>query len=389
MSESVASLVKEMKKRKIWDTTTVILVGLDGYSADLRAGEPGAANLFSESTRATLMIKPARKKREGPFNWKIDSNVSLVDVGTTLFEMIAPGEPLPASKFETTSLASALNGPEVNWSADRKIVSESAWPEWRAVGGVRSAVRSGSFLYIFDVNDQLYNTLTDSLEFSPLPLKEPRTLALRDSLAQYLRDHDYVPWQASDALALEKTQLAQELWRERAPAADSYLRLRALSKRHPQDSDLLAWRAILALSRNDWVELKAAAGDDHPVWKYVAAINLGEKVARPLEPCLKALDVHTTEMRKACSDDYVRDIVTWVTETDPKIRDRAMESATKTGLGRALFDRISRQNAVAGDTWDVSRGALSEPPLSDLILALPEMKKYRIILRSKLASRVD
>ncbi len=386
VGESVATVVKELKARKLWDSTYVFLIGLDGYALANRMDETQGTNLFSETTRATLMIKPGRKTREGSFTWKIDQNVSLVDVGATLFELVDPEGEKPTSKFETISLAAAFEGPETGWSEGRKIVSETAWPEWRGVGGIRAAMRSGPYLYLFDDNDQLFNTLTDSLEVTPLPLGEPRSASLRDAFAVSLRKWGYLPWRASNPLAIDKALLAQDLWHERGPVADSRERLRKLSRRFPKDPELNAWRAILALQAGNWTELKSVAGAEFPVWKYVAAVNLGEKAERPMAPCLRALDVPTAEVRKACSDDLARDIVEWATTKDDRTRERAMEAALRGSVAKALAEKIAKQNAVAGDVWDVSKDPLNAPAMSDLILALPEMKKYRTAVRARLAS---
>lgn len=386
VGESLTRLVQEMKARKIWDSTSVFLIGLDGFAQSSRMDESQGTNLFSETTRATLMIKPGRKKREGPFTWKIDQNVSLVDVGLTLFELVDPQGEKPRSKFETVSLAPALAGPSTGWPEGRKIVSETAWPEWRGVGGVRAALRSGPYLYLFDDNDQLFNTLTDSFETTSLPLGEPRAASLRDAFASTLRKLGYLPWRPTSSLAVDKAILAQDLWHERGPVADSRERLRKLSRRYPKDHELTAWRAIFALQSGDWNELKAVAGDEYPVWKYVAAVNLGEKAERPLAPCFRALDVRSIEVRKACTDDLAREIIEWVTTKDEKARDRAQEAALRGAIAKALAEKIAKQNAVAGDVWDVSKTPLSDVAISDLLLALPEMKKYRAAIRARLAS---
>ncbi|MEK7355285.1 MAG: hypothetical protein AAB250_02470, partial [Bdellovibrionota bacterium] len=52
---------------------------------------------------------------------------------------------------------------------------------------------------------------------------------------------------------------------------------------------------------------------------------------------------------------------------------------------QALAEKIAKQNAVAGDVWDVSRSPLSDVAMSDLLLALPEMKKYKAQIRARIA----
>lgn len=392
VSESLSELVREMKRRKTWDSTNVFLVGLNGFVSDRRSGEPGATNLFFESTRATLMLKPARKMKEGPYNWKIDSNVSLVDLGVTLIEILGLNVGEQKSRLDPVSLAQSLESPNPNWEADRKILVESAWPVWKGRGEVRSALRSGPYFYLFDENDQLYNTLTDSLEVTPLLLAEPSIARLRDGYAATLREFGYRPWRNRGkdiSLQSAKALLAQELWRDREPSKELISRLATLSRKYPEDRELLGWRANLALNRSDWTELKAIAGQTRPAWLYVAESNLDlkKKVDAPKDSCLRALLSRIGEPEKNCGDSLARDLLLWSNEkVDSESRNRAMEAFLVGTSSKTLVDRIARADMVAGDVWDVSPGRWPEPPYSDLMMALPSLKKYRATVRAKLAS---
>ncbi len=392
VSESLSDLVRELKHRKVWDSTNIFLVGLNGFVSDRRAGEPGATNLFFESTRATLMLKPARKMKEGPYNWKIDSNVSLVDLGVTLFNVLGLSQGGQKSKLNPVSLEQSLVSPNPDWDSDRKILVESAWPVWKSHGAVRAALRSGPYFYLFDENDQLYNTLTDSLEVTPLLLAEPSVARLRDNFASTLRDLGYHPWRSRGSemsLQAAKALLAQELWRDREPSTDVLNRLSKLSRRFPDDRELLGWRANLALQRADWVELKSLAASDRPAWLFVAETNLEtkKKVELPKDACLKAMLARVGQPEKNCGDAPARDLLIWSDEkSTADSRNRAMDAFLISSVSRTLTDRIARADMVAGDVWDVSSGRWPEPPLSDLMLALPSFKKYRATVRAKIAS---
>jgi hypothetical protein len=391
VSESIETLVKEMKHRKIWDTTTVILVGLNGVANDVRSSEPGAVNLFGESTRTVLMVKPAHEARPEyvkPSNWKIDSNVSLVDVGETLQVMLSrSGSSVKSrvvSKMGTVSLLSAFFDPKPNWADDREIVVESAWPLWRGIGGIRSALRKGPYFYLFDENDQIFNTLTDNLEFRSLPLGEPGASRLRDQFAQFLRANDYSPWRIVDRADLDRTLLGQELWRDRLVSEETANRLKALTNKYKGHRELIGWRANVDLQRADWADLKVIATKERPLWAYVADANLNAKIPPLIDLCLKALFAHIGERGKDCGDELSRSLALWADETKPrKDRDKAMDTFNKLEISKALSDRVSRTNLTVGDVWDVSRGPWTEPSLTDLMLAMPDMKKFRVVRSRK------
>ena len=388
VSESIETLVREMKRRKIWDSTTVVLVGLNGNVSDARNGEPGAVNLYSESTRSTLMVKPARHANPDyiiPSNWKIDSNVSLVDIGETLLEMLTAATPDESggqgrvvSKMGTVSLQNAFTDPKPNWPDNREILVESAWPDWRGVGGVRASLRRGPYLYLFDSDARLYNTLTDNLEVRPLPLNEPGVARLREEFSVHLKSLGYSPWKITNDSELDRTLLGEDLWRERPVTAEMAKRLKALTRRYPDNRELIGWRAHVDVQRADWPDLKAAAGEVRPLWSYVADVNLNSPKQTILDACSKALFTQSADRDKDCGDDLARALATWADEHKSRAdRERAMELFNRLEINKAVSDRVSRANLTAGDTWDVSRGRWSEPSLTELMLATPALRKYR------------
>lgn len=394
IDESLGTLFREMKTKKIWDSTDVFVVGLGGAAPVAfteRAGEMQPTNLFGESTHAALMIKPAGKRREGPFNWKIDINVSLVDVGTTLFDLVVGRLPegLSRSSSAGVSLQSALKGPAPNWAHDRSITSESAWADWRGVGGIRGAVRRESYLYVLDEPDSIYNTLTDNFEYSPLPLGDERSYQTRMQLSESLRNQGYQSWQAPSRSTVEKLALARDLWRRKEIDAETLSRLRNLALRFSKDEELAGWRAVLALRRSDWVELKETAGKEsvRAEWAFVAARNLGEKANVPASPCFDFLKERPSERKlsRDCSSSGVRELFDWTNEALPESeRTKAFEALLRIQSQKALANTLAEHNVANGWVWDVPIDGLSVPDPVELILALPEMRKYRNQLRTKL-----
>ena len=276
VSESIETLVKEMKRRHVWDSTTVILVGTNGLASESRLSEPQAVNLFAEATRVVLMVKPANTANPEyakPTNWKIDTNVSLVDLGETLFEMLGAPSSRGVSKMGSVSLLSSFSDPHANWAEDRDIVIESAWPVWRNAGGVRSSLRRGPYFYLFDESDQVYNTLTDTLETRALPHLDPSTVKMREDASTVLRAAGYEPWRALNRAELERTSLGELVWRDRPLSNELVLELRHLTRKYPDNSELRGWLANVDLQKGDWTDLRLIARKDRPLWAYIADVN--------------------------------------------------------------------------------------------------------------------
>jgi arylsulfatase A-like enzyme len=391
VGQSLANLVREMKKRKIWDSTDVVLVGLNGYVGDVRPGEPAALNLFSESTRSTLMIKPSRRKREGPFNWKIDTPVSLVDLSATLYDLVDPVDNPPLSKFLTVSLRTALEGPTASWPADRPIVSESAWSQWREGGGIRASVRKGPYFFLFDQHEQVLNTLTDTLETTPAPRSDKQSEAARQELESFLMSLQYSPWEGGSTAAFEKAILGRDIWRSRGPDNDALKRLQSLARRFPYDEEIIGWRAIWALRRGNWKELKTLAlalpdtDSNRASWLYVASKNLEEKSEIPLDPCFAFLKDkgHEGGVARDCRDAVTRDLIAVIEENAEIEHGHNLDEFLRAYSTRALTVRVAEYNAVTGLQWDTSPGQLNAPDTVDLILALPEYKKLKSLAHAR------
>jgi hypothetical protein len=209
-------------------------------------------------------------------------------------------------------------------------------------------------------------------------------------LSEYLRGVHYESWRAPERVEFEKLSLARDLWRKRQADDDDMNRLRALSRRFPKDSMIAAWRAILALRRSDWTELKDVAGKnrDRVEWAFVAARNLGEKWVAPTDPCIVPMvpaPLRVKTLPKDCSVAGVRELYQWADESlSEDVRNRAMDSLVKLQSAKSLSMVIAENNLANGWVWDTSIAGLTAPDPVDLIMALPELKRYRAILKGKL-----
>jgi arylsulfatase A-like enzyme len=176
VSESIGHLLDQLKKRNRWNNTYVVVTGLNGHTRENRSDEIPPMNLHNENAQVFLVIKPVTKVRDEAIEWSIDSNVTLVDLGATFYDLIGASEgAFLEREFQTNSLLSAIERPAVSWSKDRFILTESAWAQWRGVGSTRYALRQEHFFFLYDSDPKLFNTLIDRQEMSPLSHKDPLT----------------------------------------------------------------------------------------------------------------------------------------------------------------------------------------------------------------------
>src|SRR6185312_2370104 len=75
IEESLGHLVEWLKAHKRWNSTHVVLTGLNSlHRPDLEReidSEPGPLNLRSTGVQVTLFIKPARAERDNVIQWAV------------------------------------------------------------------------------------------------------------------------------------------------------------------------------------------------------------------------------------------------------------------------------------------------------------------------------
>ena len=387
VDESLGYLFQEMKKRKTWDATNIVVVGLNSHGNEEHE-EIRALNLYSEGTHVSLFVKPAGDEKKVLGNF--DSDVSLVDVGATLFDWL--GEPLEPSSDDnlvSISFKDLLKDRSAIEQKKRLIITESAWSKWRNFGEIRFAVRSSNLLVLNDRTPRIFDTLSDSVELVNLGSSGLHSATLLN-IRSFFSSHHLEPFDSLKREQRLKFNLAQELWRGVRPSNELLLRLAELSDKNPADLQLLNWKAIWDLRLDRWKQLKASGiKASHPLWKFIAARNLKEKLDIPDDPCLNLIKEYSNakinlNFRDCRAEDF-NELLTWLDDSQVlSIRQRAMESFLKIHTDKVLLDRISELNFLTGMSWDVSLSFPKEPSVSDLILALTENRKYRQILNKRL-----
>ncbi|WP_413583357.1 sulfatase-like hydrolase/transferase [Bdellovibrio sp. HCB288] len=385
--ESLYELITQIKSARRWENTTVILVGLSGHNNGDRRDRRDfpTLNLNSENTQVALLIKPAQKKKKGdePIYWKADQNVTLADVGKTLFELL--GESVvenDGGDFPVHSLTGVLKSPEANWSEDRPFPIESAWALWRNAGPLRVAVISQHVLYINDEVPKLYNTLVDRMEATPLPLLQQSLLPTTNRLQSLIKKNQFPAYTPLNSEWLAKLSIPYNRW-TRPDQEPLLLRdLKRLGNNHAyKNLNILNWTAQVSLNQRDWETLKnLGIKNGVSVWQYVGEKNLNAKNPKTSDPCIELLtskEVDATRM-KNCNDPLFLDLVDWLrADVRGLAKDSQRKKFERSFKNYMLDQEIQRNNIALGLIWDTSRENLYAPSRAELALHLPENAKIR------------
>lgn len=396
--ENLGRLIKILKKKKRWDQTTFIVLGLNGREMNPRPGEIEPLLLNSENTQVALFVKPPTKPRDQAVQWNVDRNVTLVDVGRSLFDL-AGAEPgakngvqNPASwddeaPFPVVSLTKAFTSANLDWDEDRPLLIESAWGAWQMGLPVRGAVLRGHRLTIDGPKPRQYNMLTDRLEMNVTVFQSPDDPVVAPDIG-LLRKVGIERWTGIPDEERAVFEIPPLTWISPLFEQEllNRLRVRALDKRGSPRA--LRWAAAIALDRKDWTTLQAL-GKKRPseAWTYVAERNLRPNAAipPPADPCLRLfVPGPVARSWKDCPDEAIRRLSDWI-ESDPGKAEgeNAKRRAIRDHEQEVTRGRLLRTNAALGLIWLPLEEEKSIPSNLTLALALPEMKKWRGLLSGR------
>lgn len=391
LDETLYELIQNLKKSKRWDSTMVVLMGLNGHTTSERYKELSPLNLHGENTQVALFIKPSQpRKRDQAIHWKIDQNVSLVDVGRTLYEVLGVSSVEADSSFPATSLSGVLKSPNATWPEDRPILLETGWGLWRKAGPLRTAAISNHVLYINDEKPLLYNTLVDRFEINPLPLLQESILPTTTRLQNLLSKHQFPAFPPPEKEWTAKLSLSFSRWM-RADQEDLLLKdLRRLSAQQPRSVDLLNWTAQIALNQRSWETLKQIGSKNNvELWQYVADRNLNSKNTTLTDACFLLLSAKTldTSQLKACSDPLFLEMIDWLRAETRGLNKEAQRKRFERSFRNYMLDQqIQRTNIATGLIWDTSRDNIYAPSRTELALSLPEYAKLKNTVYKSIAT---
>jgi hypothetical protein len=370
VGESLDSLVQYLKAKRLWNRMNIVLVGLNSLQHHEADTEPLPLSLKSSSVQVSLFIKPARGERDNLIQWAVDRNVSLVDVGATMFTWLGESAPKTSiSILNPENLNSVLQKPEPSWSSDRLILAETAWPDWLEGSGTRWAIRQGQFLYIDDKHPQVYNTLTDRLEVLPLRRDDPLWNSLNGNVVRLLGESKTQRWAGMNRHWLDQIGVAKELW-----LANSALR-------HPRGDEAWSrWYLGRALLTGNWKEVKRLSqemGDAAGV--YAADKHLGEFTPLPRNPCIRLIvgkKVNADLYRSECEDEKILALHAWISGKNEEEKLNGQEKLIRLMVAQVINQELGRMNFLNELRWDMDREWPEPPSTLDYLMTLKEVEPY-------------
>lgn len=376
VDEAVDELVDALKKANRWDQTYVVVVGLNGQNRRQSLQQISALNLYSENTQVTLMVKPARAQRDLGIEWSVDVNVTLVDLGATLFSLLGSTDFTHFDKnLGVVSFYSALERPSASWHRERVLLSETDWAAWRGIGETRTALRKDHWLILYDAAPTLFNTLVDRIEVNPTNLQNAPT-EVQESFQRVIESHSIKKWNSPSEEILQKIYIAKRWFEQKKLPPQELESLLHLIRRRPWDEQVVGWGALHAVQTKNWnflVEL----GKVHakPVWEYIGRRLLGETLNPPADECMVLLFGMAKQSAESCRDRLFKQYAEWLHAADDSEKKYRAAKFLLSYQSRQVQKEISWHNYFNGLAWDTILTIPGEPELLDLVLLLPEYRR--------------
>lgn len=392
IDESLLILYKELFKRKRWNNTNIVVVGLSGHEKYDFRDYISSENLFSENTQVSLLIKSARKNPERGGSWKIDKNVSISDLGYTLFEFVGgKGPKVPDNKIESISLLEALSSPQVSWVEERPLFSTTGWPSWMNWGDNKSSIRSGYFLILLKQPLVMFNTLTDKFENSGQLMPSNYWPAFLADISKKSVTHALRPWAVIPKEMISKIRVVKDLFLNTDLAPELKARVENGVSEGKFDYQVLSWAALRSVQYGDWEWLlKLSEIANKESWKIIAKRGLGEKVDWSTNPCLGLMEKKVKDVvyqaGKLCEEPLFADLLMWIRAKEMGVdSESARETFIHNYQSYLLAREIGVNNYLSDLAWDVDQASPTGPMYSELVLGLPENKSFLNFVKKRLS----
>lgn len=372
--EQLSLLFENLDEMDRFDSTNIFLVGLNGPLKGFNEYRFPMTNLLNERSQIVFLLKPAQKKRDEGINWAVDFNVSLIDAGATIFDLLTDDFGLQTSSEVGQSLVALFRSNRNVVNKQSIIFGESGyWPE-----SISCSARIDNITFECGETPRLFNDLIDRFQVSPLLGREPTTQKYIADFAKYLESAGYDSYTKSkNSFEIE----IRSLLAKTEDRASAWKRAKAM-KPGTVSADLLAIWAILL---EDWdYLLTLGRTTQNQEWTYVARSNLPnfKEIHEPPSACFAVLNSNVSPKEvlsqyRTCKEMSALELLAWYfameskSEETDEYRDRFMRSYRYRILDRMIW----LENERLYQEWGPLDKLGGYPTSLDLLLALPYFRK--------------
>lgn len=390
LDETLGHFFNFLKEENIFDSSYIILTGLNGPFQASRENELSETNVFSERAQVSLLIKPPQKPSDQALSSAVNQNVSLVDLGNTLRSIF--DLPVNPEADLSLDLSARLKNYETKLPEDRVVLTESHWHQYPES---RWALRKESLLFIFDETLKIYNTFIDRSESAPIPLQEPSLAANLIWAQQFSEKNHFSPWAEPPVETFIKWKSLSNAFQDNVATEEMNLALQKAAHRLLNDSLFQTLYSIQLLRNQDWLALqKWANGLSFKDLEKIAYLQMGKTVGASYQsPCLQALDSldKFREISRKCDEKLSYHFLEWLQYEMSETATTTQKEQAKLKFMRLYFiadldERLSRLNWKYQAPFDFGLSINPEILTLEMMFTFPSAKKYRQMIEKDLQS---
>jgi arylsulfatase A-like enzyme len=390
IDETLGHFLDYLKKEKIFDKSYIILLGTSGPFHQSREAELSETNVFSERAQITLLIKPPQKMSDKAMNQTINQNVSLADVGKSLFSIFQV--PPPAEARMSLSLINNETGAPEPIPENRWILTQARWNQ---DPNARWALRNAAFLFILDEKWKIFNTLIDRTEFASIPIEDSSISQFMPQLKELITDLKVENWvEPSNEISIKWRSLSAA-FQNSVSAEEKDLILQKAAHRLVDDTHFRTFYSVYLLKKEDWSNLqKWAEGIAYKDLEKLALLNQGKTSPQMfLSPCLAALEAFQKfgEVSRKCDEKLSYQFLEWLQlELGKDSLPNAVETAKNKFL-RMYFltdldQRLAFTNWKFQAPFEYGHSMDHEVLTLEMMLSYPGYRKFRSVIEKELQS---
>lgn len=386
IDEALQSLITGLRQRGHYDNTIIVLAGLNGRSTKDRTEELQNTSLLSSNTQVALFIKPNHQSRDLGINWKVDTNVSLVDIGHTLYDIAGRDFKVANAVFPSVSLKAIFDNPYPSWSRKRSLLIETGWPEWRGFADIRFSIRKDQFLVLLDKETKIFNSLIDRYEASPVNPSDKLWASIYADIQPELNYLKFPRWSGIDPGRLTRLKISENLFRKDRVYEGFEAELDGLLKEQPNDIQYNSWKTALSFEKRNWQDVKIhALKTKNALLTFVAQYHLAEIFKGDLKGCGVFFRGRPIDLRAPhqCRDETFLSLLRWQ-RADEHVKLDLQERFLRAYVSDKLSERLTKLNFFGNLTWLVGQDLSNTPNTTDLYLTLPQAKRERAIVSQRL-----
>lgn len=372
IDESLGIFIQWLEKKKLWQNSIVIVMGLNGESL-IQRPITWRENVFGENVHVPLFVRlPQRDKVK---DRSIDAILSHTHVGKFLLGLIDTS----ASK---ESFALYLDG----WlsSLPRFIEVRSDWSTWWFGAPSVVSLRTEDYLVFPKRKMTIYQSIADQAELTPL--SESQVGGQELNWLSYRIDQSF---DSSPQIENEMYLFLREVDNQRPDTTKNIVE-RVIKKNQtpPQkmgkkkaevfvrNTIVDTIEADILVEQGRWEELKA-----HPsaVVSFVAQKNLSHTGVATLHTACEKLFYSRSSLTllRSCNDSLLLSLMAW----ESHLQDSDALYWEKRFVRKYRFYRqykhLAYRNLFIDLNWHVDSGRLMGPSLADLYLHLPGKERLR------------